>query len=159
MTDPDAHALAAIRAWYRLDRAFAGVDRWIRRTYAVTGEQLAIARIVAERETWSLTELRERLTMHPATLGQALARLQARGFVDTWPDETDGRRRIVALTRTGRDLVAAIPLVGPVRLRTTGGDPDELDALAHAFDQAVDMFGLRPWAGAPDLIDTKENTP
>ena len=148
--------MAAIRAWYRLDRALAGVNRWLWRTHRVTGTQVAIARIVAERDTWALTDLRQRLTMHPATLGQALNRLEVRGFVRVTADPSDGRRRVVALTDQGRALIADIPLVGPVRLRTVGADMDDLDALTDAFNRAVEIFGVLPWADDPDLIDTKE---
>ncbi|MCL2483303.1 MAG: winged helix DNA-binding protein [Propionibacteriaceae bacterium] len=158
MNGPDPHAVAAIRAWYRLDRAFAGVNRWLWQTYCVTGTQVAIARIVAERDTWVLADLRQRLTMHPATLGQALNRLEARGFMRITVDPSDGRRRLVALTDQGRILIADIPLVGPVRLRTTGADLDDLDALADAFNRAVELFGVLPWADDPDVIDTKEKT-
>lgn len=156
MTVPTPQAIVAIRAWYRLDRAFASVNRWLQHTYHVTGEQIGIARIVAEHDVWSLAELRDRLSMHPATLGQSLARLEARGFVQIDHDQADKRRRLIRLTSAGRDLLAALPVVGPVRLRTATADPAELDALAAAFNQAVDLFGLQLWADDPNLIDTKE---
>jgi len=156
---PDPRAIAAIRAWYRLDRAFASVNRWLERTHKVSGEQLAIARILAEQPAWPVSVLRDRLSMHPATLGQSLARLETRGFVQTSVDPADGRRRVVALTDAGRALVDAIPLVGPVRLRTANAAPDTLDQLTAAFDRAVDLFGLQPWADDPHTIDTGRKQP
>ncbi|WP_051208549.1 MarR family winged helix-turn-helix transcriptional regulator [Propionicicella superfundia] len=160
MTQPTPQAIAAIRAWYRLDRAFAAASRDMRLAHGLTGEQVALCRIVAERESWSMSELRDRLTMHPATLGQALARLEGRGCVETRPDGTDGRRRLVTMTQRGRDVLARIPVVGPVRLRTVTADPVDLAALAAAFTRAVEVFGLSPWADDPATIDTsgKERT-
>jgi DNA-binding MarR family transcriptional regulator len=156
---PDPHAIAAIRAWYRLDRAFASIDRWMKLTHKVSGEQVAIARILAEQPAWPVSTLRDRLSMHPATLGQSLARLEKRGFVQTDVDPADRRRRVVALTDAGRALVAAIPPVGPVRLRTVDADADDLDLLAAAFNRAVDLFGLQPWADDPRTIDTRKKQP
>jgi DNA-binding MarR family transcriptional regulator len=149
-------AINAIRAWYRLDRAFAGANRWLRSEHDITGEQVGIARIIGERESWPMAQLRERLSMHPATLGQVLARLGERGIVQTNPDGADGRRRVVALTAEGRDLLSVIPMVGPVRLRTAAVDPDYLDMLTTAFNRAVELFGLEEWADDSALIDTKE---
>lgn len=144
--DPSAAAVAAIRAWYRLDRAFAAVNREWLRTESVTGDQVALARIVGEREAWPLAELRARLSMHPATLGQTLARLAGRGLVDLTTDPDDRRRRHVALTADGRALLDRLPLVGPVRLRSVPTPDDELAALAASFDRALALFGLEPWA-------------
>lgn len=42
--------------------------------------------------------MRQRLVMHPATLGQLLDRLAARGLVDLAVDRADRRRRAVELT-------------------------------------------------------------
>jgi hypothetical protein len=71
---PDA--VAAVRAWTRLDQAMAAFDRDLRARHGVTGRQLAVLRLVDE---WgpglTLADLRGRLVMHPATLGQLVDRL------------------------------------------------------------------------------------
>lgn len=87
-----------------------------------------------------------RLVMHPATLGQAVDRLAGRGLVLVAPDPSDGRRRNVATTDAGRELLAGIPLAGPLRLRAVDTDPDRLARLADAFDDAIELFGLEKWA-------------
>ncbi len=142
MTDA---GIRAIRAWYRLQRAMTRFGQDVQRRHGITGEQLATLRIVGEQEQWQLAELRGRLTMHPATLGQSIDRLATRELVTTDCDPRDRRRRIVAVTAAGRALLAGIPLVGPVRLRTQDADPDRLARLATAFDEAVDLFGLEEW--------------
>jgi DNA-binding MarR family transcriptional regulator len=156
VASPPPQAIQAIRAWYRLDRAFTAAGQHLRRTTGATGEQVAICRIVAERDAWAMSELRARLTMHPATLGQAVARLEERGLVRTRPDESDGRRRQVSITQVGRDLLGAIPLVGPVRLRATEASLEDLAAMTRGFTLAIELFGLQPWADDPATIQTKE---
>jgi MarR family transcriptional regulator, temperature-dependent positive regulator of motility len=142
-----ADAVAAIRAWTRLDQAMAAFNRELERIHDVTGAQLAILRLVAE---WGpqvgLAELRERLVMHPATLGQILDRLATRGLVDIAADTADRRRRLVALTPAGRRVVEVAPLAGPVRLRHVHADPRRLRRLAAALSDAVDLFGLEEYA-------------
>jgi DNA-binding MarR family transcriptional regulator len=140
-----SEAVAAIRAWTRLDAAITAFNRYLDREFGVTGAQLAVLRLVQE---WAgggavaLTAMRERLVMHPATLGQLLDRLARRGLVAVEPDPGDRRRRLVALTDAGVRLAATAPVAGPVRLRYTPADPARLRRLADALDDAIMLFGL-----------------
>lgn len=142
-----AEAVAAIRAWTRLDHTIAAFNRELERTQGVTGAQLAILRLVAE---WGpvvqLAELRERLVMHPATLGQLLDRLAARGMVDLFTDAADRRRRTLQLTAKGQRVIDEAPLAGPVRLRHVAAEPWRLGRLAEALDDAIVLFGLEEYA-------------
>ena len=145
---PAPEALAAIRAWVRLESARTEFGRALERRYGVTGAQLAILRIVAEHGPagTTLAALRERLVLHPATLGQLVDRLARRGLVDVTPDPKDRRRRAVRLTSAGRNMCRDAPLAGPVRLRHIPADPRRLRRLADAFEDAVDLFGWKEWA-------------
>jgi DNA-binding MarR family transcriptional regulator len=148
-------SIAAIQAWTRLDQAIAGFNRTLERKYSITGAQLAILRLVDE---WSrpgptedsgqavaLAALRERLVMHPATLGQLLERLAIRGLVQLIQDPSDRRRRLVALTTEGSCVVNGAPLAGPVRLRYFSADPDRTRRLAEALKDAITLFGLEEY--------------
>jgi len=100
-------------------------------------------RLVAEfggRTT--LAELKSRLALHPASLGQLIARLADKGLVAVSPDPADQRRRLVELTEDGRRLLAEAPLAGPVRLRHQPPDSATLAALTDGFDRAIEAFGL-----------------
>ena len=145
---PAPEALDAIRAWVRLDAAFTAFDKHLRSAYGLTGAQLAMLRIVAESGSTTLAELRARLIMHPATLGQLIDRLAAKGLVRVARDERDGRRRRVTPTEAGRALLGRAPLAGPVRLRAVQADPARLRRLAEAFDDAVELFALSQWVAA-----------
>jgi DNA-binding MarR family transcriptional regulator len=138
-------ALAAIRAWVRLDAAMTAFNRHLWESYRVTSAQLAMLRLVAELEPVTLAALRTRLALHPATLGQLVQRLAAAGLVNREHDATDRRFRRITLADAGRDIVARAPVAGPVRLRTAPADSLRLSALAQAFDDAIELFGLTAW--------------
>jgi DNA-binding MarR family transcriptional regulator len=139
-------ALSAIVAWVRLDRAFENLNAELRRRYGITGLQLAVLRILAERPQLPLAALRKALVMHPATLGQAIDKLRVMDLVTVRRDLDDKRSRIVALTAVGAEMIAGAPLAGPVRLRDITVAPDRLDRLAAALEDAIDLFGLEAWA-------------
>jgi DNA-binding MarR family transcriptional regulator len=139
-------ALSAIVAWVRLERAIDAFNLDLRRRFGLTGLQLAILRILAERPRLPLAALRKALVMHPATLGQAIDALRLKGLCEVRYDSKDRRARLVSLTAAGTTLLAEAPLAGPVRLREVLAEPARLEALATALEDAVDLFGLQPWA-------------
>jgi DNA-binding MarR family transcriptional regulator len=160
-----SEALAAVRAWTRLDAAFTEFNRRLTNRYGVTGAQLAMLRLIHEwsargtvplgargtvslgaRGAVPLATLRDRLAMHPATIGQLLDRLAERRLVVLAPDPEDRRRRLVRLTPAGARLTDQAPLAGPVRLRHAEADPARLRRLAAALTDAVDLFGLTEYA-------------
>ena len=139
-------ALSAIIAWLRLDQAIEGFNAQLRKEFGITGLQLAVLRILSERPALPLATLRKSLVMHPATLGQAVDELRRLGFCTVMPDDKDRRARVVAITDKGTALIEAAPVAGPVRLRQVKASPQKLAALATAFEDAIDLFGLAPWA-------------
>jgi DNA-binding MarR family transcriptional regulator len=142
---PDPDQQAAIRAWLRLEEALAVFNRHLRARYGVTGAQLALLRILAERPT-TISQLRGRLAMHPATIGQLIDRMARQGLVVRRPRPEDRRHRVVEPTSAGRRLLTETPLAGPVRLRQQATDPRRLRRLTTAFDDAVELFGLKEWS-------------
>jgi DNA-binding MarR family transcriptional regulator len=83
-------AVAAIRAWQRLSNAMVALNRDVQQRHGVTGAQLALLRLLDEwdgRET--LLDVRTRLAMHPATLGQLVERLHRVGLVRVDVDPQD----------------------------------------------------------------------
>jgi DNA-binding MarR family transcriptional regulator len=148
-------ALSAIVAWVRLDQAIEKLNAHLRKDFGVTGLQLAILRILAERPALPLAALRKALVMHPATLGQAVDELRKLGFCTVARDERDRRARLVAITEAGASLLERAPLAGPVRLRAFRTSPQRLEKLAGAFEDAIDLFGLKPWA-PPKRKETRD---
>ena len=54
-----------------------------------------------------LTELAERSGLTKQSVGEAVADLEALGFVERVPDSADGRAKIIQLTEHGRQALAA----------------------------------------------------
>lgn len=142
---PSPDQLAAIRAWLRLDRALVVFNRHLREAHGVTGAQLALLRILAERPI-TISKLRESLAMHPATIGQLIDRMARLGLVERRANPEDRRQRIVEPTAAGWQLLTRAPLAGPVRLRRLDVDPQRLRRMAAAFDDAIELFGLKEWS-------------
>lgn len=145
ITDPVPPGIAAVRAWWDLEQARSAYNADLMRDHGITGAQLALLRIIAEREPTSIRALRTELAWHPASLGQAAQRLADRGLLDSTVDPDDRRRRVLRLTDAARRLLAEIPTVGPVRLRTADVSGADARAMARGFTLALDAFGLTPW--------------
>jgi DNA-binding MarR family transcriptional regulator len=139
-------ALSAIVAWVRLERAIDAFNAELKKRHGLTGLQLAVLRICAERPQLPLAALRKALVMHPATLGQSIDELRRKELVIVRTDPRDRRARLVGLTEAGTALVEAAPLAGPVRLRQVNHGVTRLERVAGALEDAIDLFGLGPWA-------------
>lgn len=139
-------ALTAMVAWMRLEEAMKAFELDLKRQHNVTRLQLAVLHIIAERPHIPLAALRKALLAHAATLGQAIDDLRRKGLCQVRSNPDDRRARNVSITQAGHALVAAMPLVGPMRLRDIEGDTDRLTRLAPALGDALDLFGLEPWA-------------
>lgn len=138
-------ALSATVAWVRLERAMAAFDADLKKRFGITGLQLQVLRICAERQQLPLAALRKALVMHPATLGQSIDELRRMELVAVRTDPNDRRARLVGLTDKGAALLAETPLAGPARLRAVDHDVPRLDRLKAALEDAIDLFGLGDW--------------
>ncbi|MCW6507924.1 MarR family winged helix-turn-helix transcriptional regulator [Lichenifustis flavocetrariae] len=96
-----------------------------------------------------LQELARGLAMDRSTLGHLLRPLESRGLVKIAVGPTDGRKRIVALTKAGRALVTtARPFWAQAQTQfeqSFGGDAAE--ALRIVLARVVAMQTLSPAAG------------
>jgi DNA-binding MarR family transcriptional regulator len=134
-------ALSTLVAWMRLDSAIAAFHLELKQRHGITGLQLAVLHTLAERPHMALAALRKGLDMHAATLGQSIE-LRRLDLCIVRTDPRDRRARLVAITQKGLDLVGAVPLAGPNRLRQLETDPARLDRLTEALGDALDLFAL-----------------
>lgn len=139
-------ALSATVAWVRLERAMAAFEADLKKRFGITGLQLQVLRICAERPQLPLAALRKALVMHPATLGQSIDELRRMDLVTVRTDPNDRRARLVGLTDKGSELVGKVPSAGPVRLREMDHDVARLDRLKASLEDAIELFGLAEWA-------------
>ena len=130
----------------RVDHARARFGQHVESAYGVTGAQLALLRIIEEIRSTTLAALRERLVLHPATLGQLIDRLARRGLVELAADPEDRRRRLVRLTDGGREVCPS----GRWRDRSDFGarrpTPTGSAASPPRWMDALDLFGWKEWA-------------
>ncbi|MDR3474240.1 MAG: winged helix DNA-binding protein [Devosia sp.] len=138
--------MSVLVAWVRLERATEAFNLTLKQEFGLTGLQLSILHILGERPALPLAALRKTLVMHAATLGQAVDALRLMGLCEVGRNPADRRARVVSLTEAGVALLARLPLSGPVRLRQVATDPVRLERLAAALEDALELFGLEPWA-------------
>ncbi len=101
----------------RLVRALAGAARAIEARSGISGAQLFVLRQLAGAEQpLSVNELAELTLTHQSTVSGLVSRLVERALVTRTPASEDARRVAVALTRSGRALLADAPLTVQTQL-------------------------------------------
>ena len=117
--------------------------RWIRRHRKDEGlgsaESTALTRLDQYGPS-SSGELARREQISPQSMGATTAVLEARGLISRQPDPNDGRRVILSLTDTGRQVVAE-QRAARTRL------------LAEAIDDEFDAVELQLLADAVPLLE------
>lgn len=117
----------------------------LRRQFQISGLQLAMLRLVAEHAPLRLRELRLQLSLHPASLGQAVDSLVKKELMERYTDPQDARGSVVAVTVSGKDNRRRSLLAGSVRIRYAPEDAEKYERLEHALNELVELFGLEPW--------------
>lgn len=94
------------------------------------GQQFVLCALWKE-EGITHSELAERLQVHPATVTNAIKRMERAGFVERRPDPEDQRVSRVYLTEAGREIQDAVERTwGELEKRTLQGfSADERDML------------------------------
>ena len=112
--------------------------------------------ILALAEEGGLTAgaLAARLGVKAPTMTRTIGRLEAQGFVERRPDETDGRLTVVHLTEAGRATVERITEAGRLSERQAADGLSEKEVrnllkLLRAMDENLH-------AGAPDMSPADE---
>lgn len=134
-----------LRAWARLDAAMTAYQNEVRRDLGITALQLSILQLLRGKPV-PLRDLRATLSVHKATLGQAVKELATQGLCRVTRSPDDARVRIVAGTSRGKAMVRTVPLAGPLVLLRGTRPPERVRRLRRALEDAVDLFGLDPWA-------------
>ncbi|MGB8859476.1 MAG: MarR family transcriptional regulator [Ilumatobacteraceae bacterium] len=95
-----------------------------------------------------LSRVGQRLQVHPASVTNAIDRLEQAGFVTRVPHPTDGRTTLAAITRSGRRLVRKAAAALNDEVFTNLGVPT-----ADAEQAVAVLATLRRNAGDFDLAD------
>jgi DNA-binding MarR family transcriptional regulator len=137
--------LEVVRAWSRLDAALTAYQNDVRREVGLTALQLYLLQLIGDRSV-TLRTLRGQLSVHKATLGQAVKELVKLGLCRVVRSPDDARVRVVTTTPRARALVRSVPLAGPLLLFGREQSPATLRRLRRALETALELFGLQPWA-------------
>jgi len=84
-----------------------------------------------------LGKIGERLQVNPASVTNAVDRLEQQGLVERVPNPTDGRGTLARITPVGRDRAAAA--TGALNADVFGDIGVEKDALEHLFELLADL--------------------
>lgn len=124
--------MAMITSIVRVDQIFANRIDDILRPLDLTFARYEVLMLLGFTRTGALPQGRigARLQVHPASVTNAVTRLEAAGLVVRRPHETDGRTRMATITRAGRELAArATKLLNEQVFTDVGLTRRELDDL------------------------------
>ena len=108
MAAADDAAVAAVRGF---NRFYTNVIGLLRGKYLDTPYSLTEARLLfelAQRDTSEVTDLRRMVDIDPGYLSRILARFESDGLIARERSAADGRRQVIRLTGSGRDVVAGL---------------------------------------------------
>lgn len=104
-TDLDRKVLAAVE---RLGRALRAARQQVATRHALSALGLSVLEVLADDRARRVGDLASELDVSQPTVSDALATLDARGFVQRHRDPNDMRSTLVTLTDQGNDTAAAI---------------------------------------------------
>jgi DNA-binding MarR family transcriptional regulator len=141
-TQPElSRALNALR---RMVRGLRSAAEAVERELNVSAAQLFVLRELAQVPDQSVKDLAAVTMTTHSTVSQVVSQLLAKGLVTRTPDQADGRRAVLRLTRQGATLVKRSPRVIQADLIKGFGAlraPDRL-ALANGLERWLDASGL-----------------
>ncbi len=147
MTSADPLSLdhQVCRSLYSASNALIRAYRPLLEPLGLTYPQYLVMLALWEQDQVSVGHLAERTRLDPGTLTPLLKRMAAKGLLLRARARDDERRRVIALTRSGRALRAAAREIPGRIARTIGLDPEDgmrLHALAerlHAHLRATEV--------------------
>ncbi len=108
----------------------------------LTGAQIFVLRGLADGGPMSVNDLARRTFTHQSSVSTVITRLRARGLVRQTADGRDRRKRILALTSTGRAALAKAPYAFQARLIETVQEltPATRKTVARALERIADAM-------------------
>ncbi len=107
---------AVLDDFRRIVRVLRESSRAAEGTLGVSGAQLFVLKALADAPMLSVNDLAERTRTHQSTVSVVVRKLVERGLIRRRTSESDARRVELALTTTGRSLLARAPLAAQDRL-------------------------------------------
>ncbi len=125
------HLASVLDSLRRVVRAFRAAGQATERSLGISGAQHYVMERLAEGPAASLNELASRTMTHKSSVSVVVSRLVERGFVQRTASDSDGRRRLLALTPAGRRALSRAPGSAQTRM---------IQALARLPDDDLARF-------------------
>jgi len=93
----------------RIFKAVQDYSHEVSEKFGITGPQLWALKAIFENESLSLSDLSERMYLHPSTITGVIDRLEKKGYVIRNRDKVDRRVIYVQLTAEGKRLAKRAP--------------------------------------------------
>jgi DNA-binding MarR family transcriptional regulator len=139
-----APGMAAVTSLMRAQQIVATRVEETLRPHALTFARYEVLMLLllSRRGTLPMARMGERLQVHPASVTNAVDRLEAQGFVRRTPHPTDRRAPLVEITNDGRDVAAKATddLNGAVFARP-GLAPDAVERLVAVLTELRSAAG------------------
>lgn len=105
--DDAADGMALVTSVMRAQQLFLGRIELVLRPHGLTFARFEVLRLLAFTRHGRLPvgKIGERLQVHPASVTNAVQRLEEAGFVERQANPDDGRSVLAEITTTGRELV------------------------------------------------------
>ena len=136
--DPFDGALGFVRLLWQVNHGLQAASKQMERDLGITGPQRLVVRVLGSSPGMTPGQLARTLHLDPGTITGVVQRLRRAGLVRRAVDPHDGRRFLLALTTSGKQLVAR--RTGTIEERAEAAlaalAPDEV-AAAHRALAAV----------------------
>ncbi len=135
---PEAPAMATVTSIMRLQQVFLAQADVVLRPFGLTFARYEVVMLLSFSTKGSLPlgKIGERLQVNPASVTNAVDRLEAQGLVVRRPNPRDGRGTLAAITAKGRKLAARATIAMNAQVFSDVGlDPAALETLFAALGQ------------------------
>lgn len=144
----------------RIFQVVHGYSKRAERVAGLTGPQLWAVKVLAESSPIRVTDLANRMYLHPSTVVGVLDRLESRGLVLRSRSLTDRRSVAVSLTPQGKEFVAKTPAAAQGLLLNglEGLSEHDLRIVSEGLELMVGILGAQRMP--PQLLfSTEVNLP
>ena len=93
----------------RIFKAIQDYSHKVSEKFGITGPQLWALKTISQNESLSLSDLSERMYLHPSTITGVIDRLERKGYVTRSRDKVDRRVIYVQLSAEGKRLAKRAP--------------------------------------------------
>lgn len=133
----EPHVMAAVTSIVRAHQILLGRINAVLKPFSLTFAryEALVLLTFARRGSLPLGRMGERLQVHPASITNAIDRLEADGYAVRIPHPTDGRTTLARITPAGRDVVErATAALTAARFGAEGLDEDAARGLTASLE-------------------------